>query len=704
MGNYAQNFKEKFYNSIVVQSLHTGFELSIPFLIIGAFALLFNNFPIAAYQDYIRTAFDGTISNIFVIIYTYTLGSVSLILCLTISSSYANISGNSDNFLYAATALASYMAFCSNSISNNIYIFGAQWLFTTMCITLLSCFFLNQMNKRVKFMDRFYTPGASYLFNIAVKNMLPVAVIVGFFSITGNTLHLLFGQENITNFGSELFLGLFNSIDSGLFKTLLYVLCIQVFWFFGIHGTNVLDSVAKEIFDPVINMNEVMTIAGEAPIDMYSSTFLNSFVFIGGCGSTLCMAIALLLFAKRKQGRKMAYYTLPLSLFNINEILLFGFPIVFNPTMLIPFIITPLVQVCISTVAMQTGLVPFVSHFVEWTVPPIFSGYLTTGSIAGSLLQIFNIFVGVFIYTPFVRMNEKKQKDNFQFAVQQMEKDIAYGEQHGTLPELLGVSYSHYSYAKTLVLDLKDALNHEEITLYYQPQILDGTKLYGVEALLRWKHPIAGFISPPLIIELATESGTLADLTYYLMKIACRDSREIQSYNNDHFHLSINISSSHIEQEDFCEKVMEIFKDFPRKNVQPVLELTERSLMKSTEHNYQKIETLRSAGIQFSIDDFGMGHNSVTLLQEDLFDEIKLDGSLVSQIAINERSREIVSKIVKLSNGLHYRVVAEFVETLNQKEILKTMDCDIYQGYYYSRPLPLPELLAYIQKLQDTVS
>ena len=119
--------------------------------------------------------------------------------------------------------------------------------------------------------------------------------------------------------------------------------------------------------------------------------------------------------------------------------------------------------------------------------------------------------------------------------------------------------------------------------------------------------------------------------------------------------------------------------------------------------NHLKIEMehLRSQGVEFSLDDFGMGHNSLLQLQEDAFDEVKLDGNLVSQLLTNKRSREIVSSIIQMSRNLNCRIVAEFVETAELRNVLSELGCSIYQGYYYCRPLPLEEFMDYISRLPE---
>lgn len=691
--------KQKLKSSITIQSIHSGFELSVPFLMVGAAALLLLNLPFSAYSSFLEAFWNGMLKTILTDIYTYTLGAISIILCLTVSASYARLAGDAENHLYSAVALVSYMAFCSHALNQGSNIFDARWLFTSLCITQLSCFFFRLSHQHQSLTGRLYMPGAGYLFNMAMKNLLPIIIIVAGFTCMGHFLYLIFGQENIANFGSGLLLELFTNMPGGLLRTILYVLFIHIFWFFGIHGSNILEPVAKGIYEPLLAVNVELAAAGQAPTEIFSSGFLDTFAFMGGCGSTLCMAIALLLFSRKRYNRRLAMMVLPTTIFNTNEILLFGFPIVFNPQMLIPFLLTPVVQTCISAAAMTLGLVPLPCYPVNWTVPAIYSGYLITGSIAGSVLQLFNIIIGIAIYAPFARAYEEKQVVTYKKAAEQMEKDALYGDLHGKSPGLMKFSYPGYTYARTLASDFDDALEHNEIMLYYQPQMYAGSYIYGAEGLLRWQHPVIGFVSPLLILELAAERGKISELTYYLMERLCRDAKLMRPYLKTHMHLSLNLSADHVREEGFVSQVEEIFKDFPRTAITPVFEVTERTIMDFSDANFRKIKALKAKGVQFSIDDFGMGYNSITMLQEELFDEIKLDGSLIAQLQGNGRSREIVSKIIKLSDNLNYRVIAEGVETKEQRDELQELECRIFQGYYYSRPLPLAQLLKYLQEL-----
>lgn len=691
--------KKKFQDTICARAVRHGLTLAIPFLMLGSFALLFNNFPIELYQNFLASFFDGALSRLFVTLYNISLGSLSMVLCFTISLSYGRLAEESDFLLYPITAITAYLAFCGGGSGLEGTIFGAEWVFTAMCVTLLSCCLFQKFSRLSRRFERLHTMGAEYLFNVAIQSLLPVVVIILLFAGMGYLLRAVWGNNNITNFGSYLFLHLFDKISGNLFGILLYVFLTHVLWFFGIHGTNTLEAVSQRLFEQGVETNQALLLAGKIPTEIFSKTFLDTFVFLGGCGSALCLVAALCLTAKKSHNRKLAHVALPAALFNISEMVVFGFPIIFNFTMLVPFLLTPLVLTLTSTLAMTLGLVPVVTQSVGWTVPILFSGYKATGSIAGSILQLINLAIGVAIYIPFVKRSEKRQTEEFQNAVRHMEQAMQDGEKNGILPRYLHHNYPYNYYAQTLARDLKNAIQRDQVLLFYQAQVSDGGSLHGAEGLLRWKHPVAGYIAPPVLIHLAYESGFLGELGYYLIEKAGMDAERMENVLQGDLYLSINISPKQMESERFLENVRRMIEAHHLEKVHPVLEITERAAMEISDRLADEMQSLRRGGIEFSMDDFGMGHSSMLNLQENLFDEVKLDGKLVTQVLNNDRSRDIIAGIIQMADHLHCRTIAEFVETKEQQEILRNLGCHIYQGYYYSRPLPPDAFLEYAASL-----
>lgn len=689
----------RFQNTIYARAVRHGLTLAIPFLIMGSFALLLTNFPLGVYQDFIRTWMNGAASAILETLYQISLGSLALVLTVTISISYGHLTETDQLFLYPIVAVCSYLAFCGGIENQSDYIFNAEWVFTAMVITLLSCVLFHKILKLGHRFERLHTTGADYLFNISIQCLIPVILVSLFFAVTGYVLRVAWDSSNITNFGSYLFLKLFDKISGNLFGILLYVVMTHLLWFMGIHGTNTLEAVSRHLFEQNVEINQSLVLAGHIPTEIFSKTFLDTFVFIGGCGTALSFVLALYIASKQSHNRKMSFVALPSALFNISEIAVFGFPIIFNLTMLIPFILTPVILTLISASAIKAGLVPAVTQSVEWTIPVLLSGYQATGSVSGSLLQLFNLLVGVFIYMPFVRRSEKQETGKFKQAVRQMEQDMAAGERDGVIPAYLSHKYPYYYYAKTLSMDLTNAMKRGQLQLFYQPQISSQGELHGMEALLRWNHPVTGYIAPPVLIRLAHESGILNELGYSLLDRACLDAQVIQNSVSNNICLSINISPKQLQDPGFFDKTLEIVRQYPLERIHIVLEITERAAMELSAELKKKMEYMKEQGLEFSLDDFGIGHNSLVQLQEGCFNEVKIDGNLVSQLPNNKSTREIISGIVQMSQNLNCRTIAEFVETEEQRDMLLSLGCVIYQGYYYSKALPPEEFLEYISRL-----
>ncbi len=685
-----------FRTSIYALAVRHGLTLAIPFLIMGSFALLIINFPYTPYLDFLESFLGGAFKELMTSVYDITLGSLALLLILTISLSFGRLCENDGVFLYPVVSLVSYLAFCGGITGQKEYIFGAEWVFTAMCITMLSCVLFSKRANFGGYFKKLHMTGAEYLYNLAVSSLIPAVIILLIFAVSGLLLRSIWHSANITNFGSYLFLRLFENIGENLPGILFYVLMTHVLWFFGIHGTNTLEAVSQRLFEHNIELNQAMILAGQNPDKIFSKTFLDTFVFLGGCGSALCLVLALGLCARKSHNRKMAFVALPSALFNISEIVIFGFPVILNPVMLIPFLLSPLVLVLTSTFAVSVGLVPVVTQSVQWTSPILLSGYQATGSLSGSILQVVNIVIGILIYIPFVKWNEKVQTEEFLTAVKSMEEDMAAGEKLGVMPQYLKNGYRNNYYAKTLSMDLENAIHRDQLNLFYQAQIKEDGTIHGMEALLRWNHPVVGYIAPPVIIGLAYESGILDELSFYLIEKACHDAAEMKQNSSQEFCLSVNISPKQLETLGFLDQVLHIIETHAPEGIHIVLEITERTMMVTSEALAQKIQLLKQAGIEFSLDDFGMGHSSILLLQENLFDEVKLDGTLMEKLLSNERSRNIISGIMKLSDDLHFRVVAEYVETPEQRQVLLELGCKIYQGYYYSRPLCLTDFLNYL--------
>jgi EAL domain-containing protein (putative c-di-GMP-specific phosphodiesterase class I) len=470
---------------------------------------------------------------------------------------------------------------------------------------------------------------------------------------------------------------------------------VDFLWFFGIHGSNVLKNVIDGLFLSGVSENVAAVEMGRIPTEILTRPFWDFFVLIGGCGATISLMVAILLFGKRKSTRKLSKIALIPMLFNINELMTFGLPIIYNPSMLIPFILVPIVLFAISYVAMATGFVPVTMHNVNWTTPVIISGYLATGSIRGSILQVVNIAVGALIYRPFVIRYEKRQAENAIRLYGELVAKLKTSEEAVSPVVLTELSGKLGRLARDIAAELEMALENDGITMYYQPQYDDKKQYIGAEALMRWNHPVYGMVYPPLAIKLATECGFLCKLEEWVFDRAVKDGKTILEQTGVRKKISINASATTVRSAEFFEIAKKLADEHSLQKGDVCFEITEQTALLSSKGTsvFDKLSDVKALGYSLAIDDFSMGHTSIKYLQDNQFDIVKLDGVLIKNIQSNKRDYEIVKSIVSMSDSLGFEVIAEFVETEAQMQILAEIGCKRYQGYLFSPAVPCEKLV-----------
>ena len=241
------------------------------------------------------------------------------------------------------------------------------------------------------------------------------------------------------------------------------------------------------------------------------------------------------------------------------------------------------------------------------------------------------------------------------------------------------------------------AIKKKELFLLYQPQINSEDVCLGAEALIRWKHPVFGFIYPPLIIYLAKEGGLLPKLEGLLFEMACEAIQITSKEYKGDFKISVNITAKSLLW-DIESCINENLKKYQVPAEKLWIEITEQDMIANSNIVIDKLSHLKKVGHTLLIDDFGMGHTSLLYLQSNYFNVVKLDGSLVGKMLDLETNQKIISSIVKLGSDLDVAVIAEYVETNRQKEKLLELGCKRYQGYLFSKPVSLEEFIAYLKK------
>ena len=238
--------------------------------------------------------------------------------------------------------------------------------------------------------------------------------------------------------------------------------------------------------------------------------------------------------------------------------------------------------------------------------------------------------------------------------------------------------------------DLRHALPLQQFELHYQPKIeVSGGRISSVEALLRWRHPDKGFISPAEFIPLAEESGLMFAIDEWVLREGCRQARDWQMQGMPFLRVAVNVSPVNFRQSRFLQAVRMALADFDLDPRYLEVELTETTVMGDAEGAVAILEELSRMGVLVSIDDFGTGYSSMSYLRKLPIDKLKIDRSFVSDLATSTDAASIVKAIISLAHSLRLKVVAEGVETAAQLEQLRELGCDQYQGFFRS-PAVLP--------------
>ncbi len=246
--------------------------------------------------------------------------------------------------------------------------------------------------------------------------------------------------------------------------------------------------------------------------------------------------------------------------------------------------------------------------------------------------------------------------------------------------------------AAQLQSDLHDALALRQFELHYQPKVNVATgAVRGVEALIRWRHPVRGLVSPAQFIPFAEDSGLIGPIGAWVVREACRQAAAWRIAGLPALRVAVNISASQFRQGGLLEIVKEALSDADLDPTYLEIELTESAVMSDPEESVKILEQLSIMDVLVSVDDFGTGYSSMSYLQRFPIDKLKIDRSFISEILTRADDASIVRAIVSLAHGLKLKVVAEGVETHEQLEFLRSIGCDEYQGYYFSAALSAGE-------------
>ncbi|CAN5278942.1 EAL domain-containing protein [soil metagenome] len=256
----------------------------------------------------------------------------------------------------------------------------------------------------------------------------------------------------------------------------------------------------------------------------------------------------------------------------------------------------------------------------------------------------------------------------------------------------LHIIQSDVAVRNDLEADLRDALLHNNLSLYYQPQVDGDGRVTGAEALVRWAHAKRGMVSPGEFIPLAEQCGLMQPLGDWVLRTACRQLVQWSLRpETASLSLAVNVSAVQFMQPDFVARVTHMVADSGANPARLKLELTESMLVHDLEDIIGKMTSLKTQGIAFSLDDFGTGFSSLAYLRRLPLDQLKIDQLFVRDMMTSANGAGIAQAVVTLGHTLGLDVIAEGVETVEQRDFLARLGCSKYQGYLFSKPVPIAD-------------
>ena len=246
--------------------------------------------------------------------------------------------------------------------------------------------------------------------------------------------------------------------------------------------------------------------------------------------------------------------------------------------------------------------------------------------------------------------------------------------------------------------EMNTALANNEFVMFLQPQMdLHTQKICGAEALVRWKHPIKGILVPAQFLSLFESNGFITKMDKFIWELACRYIKDLQK-RGIYLPVSVNISRVHIGTTNLSEILMNLVKKYEIDPKYLELEITENLFMEDVDELFTEMSALKELGFKIMMDDFGSGYSSLNMLRNAPVDTLKIDRFFLDEIMSTDRGKIIVEASVRMAKQLGLNVIAEGVETQEQLDFLASIDCDIVQGYYYSRPVPVEEFEAFMER------
>lgn len=418
---------EKIGKNKYLIAIRDGFLLSMPLLIVGSFFLLIANFPIPGWTDFWARFFGDNWASYFSKPTDATFSIMAILAVIGIGYSFAE-QMNVDKLFGAAISMVCwflimpYEILVGDATVSGIPLgwVGSKGIFVGIICAFLAVHIYAWVNEKgwvIKMPD-----GVPPTVEKSFAALIPAGMSVLVFFVI-NIVFAMTSYGNAFNFIFTILQTPLLKLGNTLPAMVIAYIFLHFFWFFGVNGGSVVGAVFNPILQTLSAENLAAFQAGAVLPNIISQQFQDLFATFGGCGSTLSLLIAMLLFCRSKRVKELGKLALIPGIFGINEPLVFGLPIVLNPMILIPFMLVPTINIVISYICMSIGLVPLCSGVaIPWTMPVILSGFLATGW-QGAVLQALLLVLGVFIYMPFIKMMDKQYLSDEAKAVEHKDDD-----------------------------------------------------------------------------------------------------------------------------------------------------------------------------------------------------------------------------------------------------------------------------------------
>jgi lactose/cellobiose-specific phosphotransferase system IIC component len=407
--------------------IRNALTLTLPIVIAGAAAVFINNFPVKPYQDMMLAMFGEGWRSFGGYIWSGTLAVLSFVMVFTIGYCIAERHNLKNPMDAVHPVIVGLVSFCSllsliepapTDFAIPYNWAGVNGLFLSIIVSTASARLFIELFSFRALRVAFFSEDAGATMTHVFSAMIPVTITIGLFALV-KVFMAMIGVADIHALIYGLISRPFKGLGNNLATALLYNFVRQILWFLGIHGSNALEPVMNEIYVPASAANVTAVAAGiEAPF-IFTKTFFDTYISMGGAGNTLSLMAALFATKQRGSMNSLARISFLPAIFNINETLIFGLPIVLNPIYFIPFVAAPMALTITTYCAVRLELLPAFAAEAAWTTPAFVSGYVAAGSISGCIMQLVNIYAGFLIYLPFVRIAERAQKYRF---------TVTYGE------------------------------------------------------------------------------------------------------------------------------------------------------------------------------------------------------------------------------------------------------------------------------------